>query len=159
MKKQLQKFFAKKNNNKGFTLIELIIVIAILAILVGIVGMASVRYVEKSRKAADEQTLDSVSTAVQAVIIDPENNITVADKGATITISKAGKITIPEKDLNGTDSAKFSKAVTDSLAKTPALKSQFYQHGADLNISNDVTTSGASIKVEGWTPRTADPTE
>ena len=40
MKKQLQKFFAKKKNNKGFTLIELIIVIAILAILVGIVGMA-----------------------------------------------------------------------------------------------------------------------
>lgn len=157
MKKQLQKFFAKKKNNKGFTLIELIIVIAILAILVGIVGMASVRYVEKSRKAADEQTLDSVSTAVQAVIIDPENNITVADAGATITISKAGIIT--EKNLNGTDNAKFSKAVTDSLAKTPALKSQVYQHGADLTISNEGTTSGASIKVEGWTPRTADPTE
>ena len=154
MKKQLQKFFAKKKNNKGFTLIELIIVIAILAILVGIVGMASVRYVEKSRKAADEQTLDSVSTAVQAVIIDPENNITVANEEATITISTAGGIT--ETGLSGTDDAKFSKAVTDSLAKTPALKSQFYQHGADLKISNDVTTSGASIKVEGWTPRTAD---
>lgn len=157
MRKQLQKFFAKKKNNKGFTLIELIIVIAILAILVGIVGMASVRYVEKSRKAADEQTLDSVSTAVQAVIIDPENNITVAASGATITISTAGAIT--EKDLNGTDKAKFSKAVTDSLAKTPALKSQVYQHGADLKISNDGTTSGASIKVEGWTAREADPTK
>lgn len=157
MRKQLQKFFAKKKNNKGFTLIELIIVIAILAILVGIVGMASVRYVEKSRKAADEQTLDSVSTAVQAVIIDPENNITVAASGATITISTAGAIT--EKDLNGTDKAKFSKAVTDSLAKTPALKSQVYQHGADLKISNDGTTSGASIKVEGWTARKADPTK
>ena len=146
MKKQLQKFFAKKKNNKGFTLIELIIVIAILAILVGIVGMASVRYVEKSRKAADEQTLDSVSTAVQAVIIDPENNITVKDKEATITISTAGAIT--EEGLSGTNNAKFSEAVTDSLAKTPALKSNFYKAGAEAKIT--AATSDGSVKFEGW---------
>ena len=148
MKKQLQKFFAKKKNNKGFTLIELIIVIAILAILVGIVGMASVRYVEKSRKAADEQTLDSVSTAVQAVIIDPENNITVAS-GVTITIYTAGGITV--EGLNGTDNTKLSKAVTDSLAKTPALKSQAYENGAQMTI----TGTGTSIKVGTWGPKHA----
>ena len=91
MKKQLQKFFAKKKNNKGFTLIELIIVIAILAILVGIVGMASIRYVEKSRKSADEQTLDSISTAAQAVIVDPDNNITLVS-GAKIVVKTFAEI-------------------------------------------------------------------
>ena len=37
----------KKLDNKGFSLIELIIVIAIMAILIGIVGTQVVPYIEK----------------------------------------------------------------------------------------------------------------
>lgn len=36
--------------NKGFSLVELIIVIAIMGILLGIIGLAVVPYVEKSGK-------------------------------------------------------------------------------------------------------------
>lgn len=149
MKKQLQKFFAKKKNNKGFTLIELIIVIAILAILVGIVGMASVRYVEKSRQSADEQTLDSVGTAVQAVIIDPANGITIGTGSGTATadveVNKDG--VVKETGLDGISNDDFKKAVTDSLAKTPALKSQKYAGGAKMTITK---TGDSDIKVGTW---------
>lgn len=149
MKKQLQKFFAKKKNNKGFTLIELIIVIAILAILVGIVGMASVRYVEKSRQSADEQTLDSVSTAVQAFIIDPANNVTV--KGDTvISVTKEGVVSADDK-LD--PSVNLNTTVQDSLAKTPALKSQAYENGAQMTIKKIGTGTGTSIKVGPWEPK------
>ena len=45
----------RKADNKGFSLVELIIVIAIMAILVGVVGTQVIPYIEKSRKAKDTQ--------------------------------------------------------------------------------------------------------
>ena len=54
----------KKKNNKGFSLIELIIAIAILIILTGLLAPQFMKYIEKSREAKDMQTLDSVYTAV-----------------------------------------------------------------------------------------------
>lgn len=157
MRKQLQKFFAKKKNNKGFTLIELIIVIAILAILVGIVGMASIRYVEKARKSADQQTLDSISTAVQAALIDPENNLTIADSG-NITVEKStdGKsVTIDCTSATLPDSKKWDDAVKADLAKTPTLKSQFFKDGAHCLITYASATNTITIGEweQGATPK------
>lgn len=61
-----------KNNNKGFSLVELIIVIALMAILVGVVAPRLVSYLEKSRVSADSQTLNSIYKAVVYGICDPE---------------------------------------------------------------------------------------
>ena len=62
----------KKKNNKGFSLIELIIAIAILIILTGMLAPQFMKYIEKSRLAKDMQTLDTVYTAVQGAIADEE---------------------------------------------------------------------------------------
>lgn len=43
----------KKKNNKGFSLIELIIAIAILIILTGLLAPQFMKYIEKSREAKD----------------------------------------------------------------------------------------------------------
>lgn len=53
----------KKLDNKGFSLIELIIVIAIMAILVGFVGAQAVPYIEKSKQEKDQQILSSLLTS------------------------------------------------------------------------------------------------
>ena len=39
----------KKSTNKGFTLVELIIVIAIMAVLATVIGLRVIRYIEKGR--------------------------------------------------------------------------------------------------------------
>ena len=61
--KLLEKLKNRKSNNKGFSLVELIIVIAIMAILIGIVGTQVVPYIEKSKESKDLQLVNSYSTA------------------------------------------------------------------------------------------------
>ena len=97
----------KKKDNKGFTLVELVIVVAILAILVGILAPQYTKYVEKSRKAADASNMDEMVRVVQVFAADPANendfevgtyNIIIPDKGKT-RITKAGKDLVAEGPL------------------------------------------------------------
>lgn len=61
--KLVNKLKEKRADNKGFSLVELIIVIAIMAILVGIVGTQVVPYLNRSKEAKDLQLVNSYSTA------------------------------------------------------------------------------------------------
>lgn len=57
----------KQKKNKGFTLIELIIVIAIMAVLLGIVGTQVIPYLERTKEAKDLQIINSYCTAAVSV--------------------------------------------------------------------------------------------
>lgn len=76
----------KKLNNKGFSLVELIIVIAIMAILVGVVGTQVIPYLENSRKAKDQQVLSSWNTAAMSAYSNAAAKIN-AEANYTITIT------------------------------------------------------------------------
>ena len=91
----------KKKENKGFTLVELVIVIAILAILVGLLAPQYTKYVEKSRKAADASNLDEMVKVVKVYAADPVNELETGKY--TITIPASGKASIKQ---NTTELAK-----------------------------------------------------
>lgn len=100
----LQNMKAKneKKDNKGFSLVELIIVIAIMAILVGIVGTQVIPYINKSKVAKDQQVLNSISTA--AVAAYSENAATgsfTIDVFSTTAPSDATQATI-QSDIKTT---------------------------------------------------------
>ena len=128
-------------NNKGFSLIELIVVIAIMAILVGAMAPQITKYIEKSRKSADAQALGTLYTAVITELLDPD----VTDKPATgtITIGSDGK-------ASGT-----SDAVTSGVLKTMGistisnfqLKSNAYSKGGNT-ITVTVNEGEGSVKIE-----------
>lgn len=56
----------KKNNNKGFTLVELIVVLVILAILAAILVPALLGYIDKAKQAQYEEEAHSILVATQA---------------------------------------------------------------------------------------------
>ncbi|MCI7107909.1 MAG: type II secretion system GspH family protein [Agathobacter sp.] len=66
-----------KKNNKGFSLVELIIVIAIMAILVGVVGTQVIPYINKSKESKDFQIVSSYGTAAMTAYSSNAGNITI----------------------------------------------------------------------------------
>lgn len=103
----LQNMKAKneKKDNKGFSLVELIIVIAIMAILVGVVGTQVLPYIEKSRHAKDVQVLSGLCTDATAAYSSTASEL--ADASYTITIGSTVSVT-----ASGSDSAGATKLQT-----------------------------------------------
>ncbi len=58
------------HNNKGFSLVELIIVVAIMAILIGVLAPQYVKYVERSKVASDENSAEILLGIAYAMISD-----------------------------------------------------------------------------------------
>lgn len=60
----------EKKRNRGFSLIELIIVIAIMAILVSVMTPLLIRYIEKTKVSSDTQLADTVLNAFLCATTD-----------------------------------------------------------------------------------------
>lgn len=70
----------QKLNNKGFSLVELIIVIAIMAVLIGVLAPQYLKYVERSRQSADIDNVNQMISAVEIFAADPVEGATVTGK-------------------------------------------------------------------------------
>ncbi len=79
----------RKLGNKGFSLVELIIVIAIMAVLVAILAPQYLKYVDKSRQSADDANADQILTAVQVAMADEDVAEELTDD-MTITMDSDG---------------------------------------------------------------------
>lgn len=141
----LQNMKAKneKKDNKGFSLVELIIVIAIMAILVGIVGTQVIPYISKSKVAKDQQVLNSISTA--GVAAYSENGLTgditvdVFQNPAYGADTAEGKVQAAILAASGfKDLAAFQSALeSDGTIKSVEFKVTAASHQAITKVSYD----------------------
>lgn len=76
-----------KKNNKGFTLVELIIVIAIIAILVAVLAPNYVKYVERSRWSADQNTSKELLSEVKTALVAAQEDDNYTPAGFTVTMN------------------------------------------------------------------------
>jgi len=89
MKKLMNKI---RKANKGFTLVELIIVVAIIAVLTVVLAPQYVKYIEKSKVAADDNTAATMLQEVEVAIVDASASGDDITTGGTITISDSGTV-------------------------------------------------------------------
>lgn len=134
------------NNNKGFSLVELIVVIAIMAVLIGVLSPQYLRYVEKSRLQKDNSAIAEIANTIKIAMADEAINAAVAD-GTTVTLTNAASsnasVTFADDDLQA--------ELAISLGASVETTSTNYNNSATdivLTINKDegvVTVTGTGI--------------
>ena len=136
----------KKQNNKGFSLVELIVVIAIMAVLVGVLAPQYMKYVNNAKISTDITNVDNAVNAINAAIADTtitEDEIAtiMAAEDAFAEACEEAGFEVPASKLNG----KFVNFSMDSVQGVKYLDIevgegtyQIYPNPNNTTASDDV---------------------
>ena len=113
-----------KNSNKGFTLIELVIVIAIIAVL-GTAVFLNIKpgdILANSRNSTRKSDAQNLATAINKALVsgditfDPTNGFKSSnDSGVSYVVTGGGYVSFKQAVLNGTAKLDLSKLPSDPL--------------------------------------------
>ncbi len=127
--------------NKGFSLVELLVVMAVMAVLVGLVAVNVVRYIEKAKIGTDERYVDSITTAITVAIMDPE---VIRDPSSDVPMALLdsaiqGHTSVKLSDLAAPAGNRLAKEIMDSMGWSSLNNSEYIgmlksKHTADSEI-------------------------
>ena len=145
-----QTALSHKKNNKGFSLIELIIVITIMAVLTAILAPQLLRYVEQSREARDLTTIDEVHRAIQ-ISLASEAVYAEVTSGETVTLSGGGVITVAGNapladDLYRTLGGTYTTTGTTITLSSKLVSNAYKSKTVTYTITIDSTTKAVTVK-------------
>ena len=128
-------------NNKGFSLIELIVVIAIMAILVGALAPQYMKFVERSRKSTDVQNVAAIKSALEVYAADPMVTTNALESGeVTITTTEAP---VSATNATGNGNVALAAAGISSLvlksSKWPATGGNITSYDLEYTVAPDGT--------------------
>ena len=147
----------KKQNKKGFTLVELLVVIAILAILATVSVVGYSQFTKKAKESNDNTELHQYVTLIQAALVDGEEEVTVGSAKYKVTYTDTNGVGVQLYDatnkeygvtaenveevvkvlINETDLTKLSTGgVIAATYATEVLTIKYTHNITDVNASN-----------------------
>ncbi len=128
----------KKMNNKGFSLVELIVVVLIMAIIAVALAPQVMKWVENSRLSTDADTYDGLIANIQVALTDKEAYKEMKScSNYDITIKNSGTTGV-------TSGSKFEAALKTVNPSWDSAKSKVSDAQYVIRLNGDGTT----IKVE-----------
>lgn len=146
----------KSLTNKGFSLVELIIVVAIMAVLIGVLAPQYLRYVEKTRLQRDNTGISDFANVLKIAATEEDVNAEIGAAAATFQFNTS---TPPALQHSG--SAKLDAEVdltvaydtTNSAYKDVTLTSNAYNAAGATKPEITVTVNGngiVSVQCKKW---------
>lgn len=131
----------KKLNNKGFSLVELIIVIAIMAVLIGVLAPQYLRYVERSRVSTDRDNITAIESACQVwgAETDPAaaNLFTDGDHSITLNRGTAPSSVDPQVAAAMTNAGLDTGIQLQNRQTAASCTITVHVNGAVITVDND----------------------
>ena len=131
----------KKKNNRGFSLIELIIVVAIMAIMLGVLAPQYLKYVEKSRIAVDDDTANEQFTS-SCIMLADEDYSPYINAGDRIEYASTGVVLNPNNNYISAGLDEYSigwqnKKVKSRLYNTKVYIIEFQYNAGEMFAIGD----------------------
>ncbi len=138
----------KKTNNKGFSLVELIVVVAIMAVLMVVVAPQMLKYVDKARVQRDNSAISEIANAAKIAMADQDIYDAVYGDGTNPTT----KIEFDSSfKISYTNTAtKLADELKEVVGSDMVLNSAVYKKGAPvitvtINSDNRVVVTAATM--------------
>ncbi len=144
----MKKYSQKKKNNKGFSLVELIVVVAIMAVLMAVLVPTLVRNVEKTRVQKDKSAIAEVrQSIITAMAQEKFQDAKASTSGASVS---SGKFSIAALfDSSDTTSASLATEVETTIGATTVSLSSSMNKSCTVKIVEIDTRKGkCTIQVD-----------
>lgn len=135
----------KKLGNKGFSLVELIVVIAIMAVLVGVLAPTLIKNIEKSRESKDAQNCEQLKSSAEVALQNEEvyaANVPTTGETVLLTITSTGTT------IGGDSGKKFENELKTSIDPTNTKLTSKKYSGVSGGITVKVNTNG-QVSING----------
>lgn len=134
----------KSLTNKGFSLVELIIVVAIMAVLIGVLAPQYLRYVEKTRLQRDNSSIAEVANVIKMASAEEAVITQLSSGSVTYNFGATGMTTVGSTALD----AEIKATITPADVK---ITSNTYSTTAPtLTVKINSTNNQIEVEASDW---------
>lgn len=141
----------KKMNNKGFSLVELIIVIAIMAVLIAVLAPQYMRFIERGRAASDRDNVKAIQGALEVYYVDPTDSTKLLTNNTVVTLNRGAAATCTGATDAVNEALQTAGLIQagQTFANLPQLTNQETFSPVTITVTIDSTTHTCNIVVAG----------